>query len=60
MIHGTGDVVVPYTYSLRYQNIFPGSKVRLMKNFDHGFKQDVNKTVKYVADFFVSQLKQER
>ena len=57
MFHGTGDVVVPYTYSLRYQNIFPGSKVRLMKNFDHGFKQDVNKTVKYVADFFVSQLK---
>ena len=57
MIHGTGDIVVPYTYSLRYKDIYPGSKVRLLKNFDHGFTQDIQKTAKIVADYFAEQLK---
>lgn len=57
MIHGTGDIVVPYTYSLRYQKIYPGSKLRLLKNFDHGFTQDIKKTAKIVADYFKGQLK---
>ena len=57
MIHGTGDIVVPYTYSLRYKDIYPGSKVRLLKNFDHGFTQDIQKTAKIVADYFAKQLK---
>lgn len=57
MIHGTGDIVVPYTYSLRYQDIFPGSKVELLKDFNHSFTQDTKATAKSVADFFASQLK---
>ena len=57
MVHGTGDIVVPYTYSLRYQKIYPGSKVELLENFDHSFKQDVSKAVKLVADYFAKELK---
>jgi len=57
MIHGTGDIVVPYTYSLRYYDIYPGSKIRLLKDFDHGFTQDTVKTAKFVADFFAKELK---
>ena len=57
MIHGTGDIVVPYTYSLRYQKIYPGSKIELLDKFDHGFTQDVSKTAKMVADFFANELK---
>ena len=57
MIHGTGDIVVPYTYSLRYQKIYPGSKVELLDKFDHGFNQDVSKVAKIVADYFAKELK---
>ena len=57
MIHGLADIIVPYTYSLRYQEIFKGSKVELLKGFDHGFTQDEKLTARKVADFFISQLK---
>ena len=57
MVHGTGDIVVPYTYSLRYQKIYPGSKVELLDKFDHGFSQDVSKAAKLVADYFAKELK---
>ena len=57
MVHGTGDIIVPYTYSLRYQKIYPNSKVELLPKFDHGFTQDVDKATQIVADFFIKQLK---
>ena len=57
MIHGTGDVVVPYTYSLHYQHIYPQSQLELLNGFDHSFSQDVAKAAKIVADYFVKQLK---
>ena len=56
MIHGTGDIIVPYTYSLHYQHIYKNSKLELLPNFDHGFSQDVVKAAKIVADYFVSKL----
>ena len=57
MVHGTGDIVVPYTYSLRYQKIYPNSKVELLPKFDHGFNQDIDKATQIVADYFAAQLK---
>ena len=57
MIHGTGDIVVPYTYSLHYQHIYPKSQLELLSGFDHSFKQDVAKAAKIVSDYFVKQLK---
>lgn len=57
MIHGTTDIIVPYTYSLRYQEIFKGSKVELLPGYDHGFTQNEKLTARKVADFFISQLK---
>lgn len=57
MIHGTGDIVVPYTYSLHYQHIYPHSRLELLTNFDHGFSQDVLRAAKIVSDFFVEKLK---
>ena len=53
MIHGTGDVVVPYTYSLHYQHIYPQSQLELLPGFDHSFTQDVAKTAKIAADYLV-------
>ena len=57
MVHGTGDIVVPYTYSLRYQKIYPDSKLELLPKFDHGFTQDVDKATQIVADYFAEKLK---
>ena len=59
MIHGTGDVIVPYTYSLRYQQIYPKSKISLLPGFNHSFTQDTEKTARLAADFFAQQLKKK-
>ena len=53
LIHGTGDIVVPYTYSLRYAHTYTNSELHLLPAFDHGFTQDVKKAAKIAADFFV-------
>lgn len=57
IIHGLADIVVPYTYSLRYQEIYPGSQIEFLEGFDHGFTQDEKLTARKVADFFIGQLK---
>ena len=57
MIHGTGDIVVPYTYSLRYQRIYFNGHVKLVEGEDHGFSKDTKGAAKAVADFFCGQLK---
>jgi len=57
IIHGTTDIVVPYTYSLRYQEIYPGSQLELLPGYDHGFSQNEKLAARKVADFFISQLK---
>lgn len=56
MLHGTGDVVVPYTYSLRYQRIYFNGQVKLIPAEDHGFSKDIKGAAKAVADFFKQQL----
>ena len=56
MIHGTGDIVVPYTFSLHYQHIYKNSRLELLTNFDHSFTQDVKRAAKIVADYFAEQL----
>ena len=43
MIHGTGDIVVPYTFSLHYQHIYKNSRLELLTNFDHSFTQDIKR-----------------
>lgn len=57
MLHGTGDVVVPYTYSLRYLRIYFNGQVKLIPAEDHAFSKDIKGAAKTVADFFKQQLK---
>lgn len=57
LLHGTGDIIVPYTYSLNYHHIFPGSELALFNGYDHGFSQDVLRAARTVADYFARQLK---
>ena len=57
MLHGIQDIVVPYTYSLRYQRIYFNGEVKLIPAEDHGFTHDTAGAVKLVADFFHRQLR---
>lgn len=36
VIHGSGDRVVPYTYGLRFHDLWPGSEYHQLEGFDHG------------------------
>ena len=57
MIHGTGDIVVPYTYSLRYKKIFSRGEVELLERVDHSFHGEESHVAKIAADWFARQLK---
>ena len=57
MIHGTSDVIVPYTYSLRYQRIYFHGQLQLVDDEDHGFTHNIEGAAKAVAGFFTTSLK---
>lgn len=57
MIHGIGDTIVPYTYSLRYDEIWKDSELHLIPEWDHGFTGHEAEAAKIAADFFVKMLK---
>lgn len=57
MIHGTGDITVPYTYSLSYKKIYTRGEVVLLDKIDHGFHGEENHTAKIAADFFSRHVK---
>lgn len=56
MIHGTGDRVVPFSYSERYHEIWPGSQIHIMEGEDHGFKHDMDKAVKLATSYLLREL----
>ena len=57
MIHGTGDTIVPYTYSLRYDEKYQHSELHLLEGYDHGFSQNTIHAATLAVDFIVRQLK---
>ena len=57
MIHGTGDIIVPYTYSLSYKKIFEQGEVRLLDGADHSFTGRESQAAKLAMEFFSARLK---
>ena len=57
MLHGTGDVIAPYTYSQRYQRIYFNGQLHLIEGEDHTFSHDTDGAARAVADFFKEELK---
>ncbi len=57
MIHGTGDIVVPYTYSLSYKKIYKHGEVELIDRADHSFNGEENHVAKIAAKFFADNLR---
>ena len=57
MLHGTGDIIVPYTYSLRYNEIYRNGSLRLLYGVDHNFTGHEKEASDVVSDFFVNSAK---
>ena len=57
IIHGTGDRVVPYTYGIRYHQLWPGSEYHELETYDHGFSQNIYIACKLASDFLIKVLK---
>lgn len=57
MIHGTGDITVPYTCSLSYKRIYKHGELELLDRVDHGFHGEENNVAKIAADWLARQLK---
>lgn len=57
MLHGTSDIVVPYTYSLRYNENYHNGSLMLVKGLDHSFTGHEQAVAKIVADYLKSTVK---
>lgn len=53
IIHGTKDPVVPYSYAQRYNEIWPGSELRLLEGAGHGLEPDTLKAIEIAVGFFL-------
>jgi uncharacterized protein len=56
LIHGKADIVVPYSYSERYNKVYSDSEIHLLDNEDHGFQNDQNLATGIAVDFFEKKL----
>lgn len=57
IVHGTADRTVPFTYGLRFHQLWEGSEWHLLDRFDHGFGPHPEEAVKLAVTFFTKQLK---
>lgn len=51
IIHGTGDRTAPYTYGLRYHDLWPGSEYHQLDGYDHGFNPNPQDAVDIAIDY---------
>lgn len=56
IIHGTGDSLVPYTYSERFHQIWPSSEYYLLDYYDHNFASCRYRPVEIMVDFLKKTL----
>ena len=57
IVHGNADRVVPYTYGLRYHQLWPGSEYEYLEYYDHGFSQNIYRATDLVSQFLLRKLK---
>jgi pimeloyl-ACP methyl ester carboxylesterase len=51
LIHGTGDVIAPYSYSERYASVYKNAELHLLPGFDHMFSQNLRQAVAIAVVF---------
>ena len=57
IVHGTADRVVPYTYGIRYHQLWKDSEYVELEAQDHGFSQNPYRATRVVSDFLIKVLK---
>lgn len=57
LIHGSGDVLVPYTYSERFHQTWLGSEYYLLDYYDHNFTGCPYRPVEITVEFLERTLK---
>ena len=50
IFHGTADRIVPYTYGLRFHQLWKGSKWYELEGYDHGLGPDARRVIHDVVD----------
>ncbi len=55
VIHGTGDIIVPYTYGLSYKKIYQRGEIRLLTGVDHNFTGEESNVAKIAANFILTE-----
>ena len=56
IVHGTSDRTVPYTYGLRFHQLWKKSEWHLLDHYDHGFGPHPEEAVKLAVAFFTKTL----
>lgn len=56
IVHGTGDVVVPYRYGQKYNTTYPNSQIVPLEGVDHLFTGYTDEVAEIVSEYFVKQL----
>lgn len=56
IIHGTGDRIVPYTYSERYHRIWQNSELHILDGVDHSFNHNLQLVTSIATHYLVEQL----
>ena len=57
IIHGTGDILVPYTYGERFHQIWPSSEYYLLDYYDHNFTGCPYRPVEIMVEFLEKTLR---
>lgn len=60
LIHGTGDILVPYTYSVYFNELWKKSELHLLDGYDHVFSKDVHMAAGIAVDYLTKHLKNNR
>ena len=59
LVHGTGDRVVPYTYSERYHSLYKDSELHLIDGADHSFSHFEDEATAIAVAFLKKHTKAE-
>lgn len=60
IVHGTSDRTVPYTYGLRFHQLWRGSEWHLLDRFDHGFGPRPQEAADITVKFFKKNLQKNK
>lgn len=51
LVHGKADMIVPYSYSEKYNEIYTNSILHLIEGEGHSFERDMNSAIHIAVDF---------